>query len=108
MRWVASITKSSRSRSSAAESSLRVEVLEREHAERHVARLVGHDAGRDVLDQRLVGPLQPHHAEGREREAFHHDLHAEVGHVPARVGDDVVEQHAQVAVDAERDARASR
>jgi hypothetical protein len=32
-------------------------------------------------------------------QALDHDLHAQVGHVPAAVGDDVVEQHLQVGVD---------
>jgi hypothetical protein len=31
-------------------------------------------------------------AEGREREALHHDLHAEVLHVPAALAQDLVEQ----------------
>ena len=34
-----------------------------------------------------------------EREPLDHDLHAEVGHVPPRVLDDVVEQQPQVGVD---------
>src|SRR3546814_1340198 len=40
-----------------------------------------------------------HEAEGGEGQALDHDLHAEVGHVPAAVGDDVVEQHAEVGVE---------
>ena len=40
-------------------------------------------------------------AERRQRQALDHHLHAEVGHVPARVLDDVVEQHPQVGVDLE-------
>ena len=40
-----------------------------------------------------------HEAERGEREALDHDLHAEVGHVPAAVGDDVVEQQLEVRVD---------
>ncbi|MEZ5298794.1 MAG: hypothetical protein R2697_21680 [Ilumatobacteraceae bacterium] len=35
------------------------------------------------------------------RRALDHDLHTEVGHVPAAVLDDVVEQHPQVGVDLE-------
>ena len=38
-------------------------------------------------------------AEGGQGQALDHDLHAQVGHVPARVGHDVVEQQAQVGVD---------
>ena len=41
-----------------------------------------------------------HHAERGEREALDHDLHAEVRDVPARVGEDVVEDALQVLVDA--------
>ena len=40
-----------------------------------------------------------HEAERGQGQPLHHDLHAEVGHVPAAVVDDVVEQHPQVGVD---------
>ena len=40
-----------------------------------------------------------HEPERRQREPLDHHLHAEVGHVPAAVGDDVVEQHLEVRVD---------
>ena len=63
---------------------LAVELLQREHAERDVARLVAHHVAEQLLQQRLGGDLV-HHAEGGEREALDHDLHAEVRDVPARV-----------------------
>jgi hypothetical protein len=40
-----------------------------------------------------------HEAERGEREALDHDLHAQVGHVPAAVVDDVVEQQPEVGVE---------
>ena len=52
----------------------------------------------ELLDERLGRELV-HESERGEGEALDHDLHAEIGHVPARVGDDVVEQHPQVRVD---------
>ena len=52
-----------------------------EHAERHVAGLVGHDVAQQLLEQRLLGVAQ-HRAEGGERQALDDDLHAEVGDVP--------------------------
>ena len=83
---------------------LRVDVLEREHAEGHVARLVGHDARGDVLDQRLARHLEPQQAERRQRETLDQDLHAEEGEVPARVAQDVVEQRLEARVHAVREA----
>src|SRR5262245_62011771 len=56
-----------------------IDVLERDHAERHVPRLVAHDARRDLLDQRLSRPLEAHQPEGSECETLHQDLHAEEG-----------------------------
>ena len=67
----------------------RVEVFEGDHSECHVARLVSHDPGRDVLNERLAGHHQLHHAERRECETLHHDLHAEVGDVPACIAEDI-------------------
>ena len=55
-----------------------------EHAERHVAGLVGHDVAQQLLQQRLLGVAQ-HRAEGGERQALDDDLHAEVGDVPPLV-----------------------
>ena len=75
-----------------------VVLLEREHTERDVARFVAHHVAEQLLQQLLGGHLVQE-AERREREALDHDLHAEVGHVPAGVGDDVVEQHLEVRVD---------
>ena len=72
-----------------------VVLLQREHAEGDVTRFVAHHVAQQLLQQRLGGHLVQE-AEGGEREALDHDLHAEVGHVPAAVGDDVVEQHLQV------------
>ena len=77
---------------------LGVVLLERQHAEGDVAGLVAHDVAQELLEQRLLGDLV-HEAEGGERQALDHDLHAEVGHVPAAVVDDVVEQQAEVRVD---------
>ena len=51
-----------------------------------------------LLEQRLLGD-HVHEPEGREREPLDHDLHAHVGHVPARVGDHVVDQELQRGVD---------
>ena len=76
----------------------RVEVLQREDAEGDVARLVAHHVARDLLDERLVRGGEAHEPEGGKREALHHDLHAEIDHVPARVADDLIEERVQVAV----------
>ena len=72
---------------------LLVVLLQRQHAERDVARLVAHHVAEQLLEQRLGRDLV-HHAERGEREALDHDLHAEVRDVPARVGEDVVEDAA--------------
>ena len=56
-----------------------------------MAGLVRHHVAGDLLEQR-VGRGLVLEAEGGEGQALDHDLHAEVGHVPAAVGDDVVEQ----------------
>ena len=61
---------------------LGVVVLQREHAEGDVAGLVAHDVAQQLLEQRLGGD-HVDGTEGRERQALDHDLHAEVGHVPA-------------------------
>ena len=91
MRTAASNANSWRSRISAV-AELRVVLLQREHAERDVTRFVAHHVAQQLLEQRLGGHLV-HEAERGEREALDHDLHAEVRHVPAAVGEDVVEQH---------------
>ena len=75
-----------------------VDLLQREHAEGDVAGLVAHHVAQQLLEQRLLGHLV-HEAERGQRQALDHHLHAEVGHVPAAVVDDVVEQHPQVGVD---------
>ena len=63
-----------------------------------MARFVGHHVAEQLLEQRLGRELVDE-AERGEREALDHDLHAEVGHVPTAVVDDVVEQQLQVRVD---------
>jgi hypothetical protein len=40
-----------------------------------------------------------HEPERGKRETLDHDLHAHVGHVPARIADDVVDQQLQRRVD---------
>ena len=97
MRTAASNANSWRSFISASRELL-VVLLQREHTERDVARLVAHDVAQQLLEQRL-GRHLVHEAERGERETLDHDLHAEVGHVPAAVGEDVVEQQLEVRVD---------
>ena len=77
---------------------LAVVLLQRQHAERDVARLVAHHVTQQLLQQRLGRQLVDE-PEGGERETLDHDLHAEVRHVPAAVLDDVVEQQPKVRVD---------
>ena len=74
-----------------------VDLFQAEHTERNVAGFVAHDIAQQLLEQWLLGGLVQE-AKGCERKALNHDLHAQVGHVPAAVVDDVVEQHAQVSV----------
>jgi hypothetical protein len=62
-----------------------------------VAGLVAHHVAQQLLEQRLGGHLL-HEAERGQRQALDHDLHAQVGHVPAGVADDVVEQHPRWAL----------
>ena len=93
MRTAASKANSWRSRISAADE-LRVVLLQAQHAEGDVAGLVGHHVAEQLLEQRL-GRHLVHEAEGGQGQALDHDLHAEIGHVPAAVGDDVVEQQAR-------------
>ena len=97
MRTAASKANSWRSRISASVSSL-VVLLQAEDAEGDVAGLVAHDVAQQLLEQRL-GRHLVHEAEGGQGQTLDHDLHAEVGHVPAAVGDDVVEQQSEVGVD---------
>jgi hypothetical protein len=75
-----------------------VVLLQRQDAEGHVPGLVGHDVAQQLLEQRLLGE-HVHEAEGGQRQTFDHDLHAQVGDVPAGVRDYVVEQHPQMGVD---------
>ena len=59
--------------------------------------LVGHHVAQHLLEQRL-GRHGMDEAEGGQGEPLHHDLHAEVGHVPTGIAHDVVEQEAEVGV----------
>ena len=60
--------------------------------------LVLHHVGDHRAAEGVLGDVadQP---EGGEREPLDENLHPEVGHVPAAVGDDVVEQRLEVWVD---------
>ena len=63
-----------------------------------MAGLVLNDHLQELAQQRLAGdPIE--HAEGPEREALDHDLHAEEFHVPAAVAHQRVDDHEQVVVD---------
>src|SRR5262249_4566221 len=66
---------------------LLVVLLQRDHAEGNMARLVAHHVPEELLEQRLSRHLLDE-PEGGEGETLDHDLHAEVGHVPPRVLDD--------------------
>src|SRR5947199_115314 len=70
---------------------LRVVVTQREPPEGDVPRLVLHDVGVHRRGERVLR-LVADGGEGGEREPLDQHLHAEVGHVPARVAEDVVEQ----------------
>ena len=61
-------------------------------------RLVLHDVGVDRAGQRVAG-LVADRLEGGERQAFDQHLHAEIGHVPAAVGQRLLEQRLQRLVD---------
>ena len=76
-----------------------VVVLQRDSAEGDVPGLVLHDVGQQLLGQRVLRRHVTQHPEGGECEPFDEDLHAEVGHVPARVAQGVVQQCGQVLVD---------
>ena len=70
---------------------LRVVVAQGEAPEHDVAGFVLHDVGVDRLSQRIAGDVadQP---EGGQGQALDKDLHPEIGHVPPRVAQDVVEK----------------
>ena len=74
-----------------------VHLLEAQNTEGHVTGFVAHDVAEHLLQQRLLGEVV-HEAERRQRQTLDHDLHAQVGHVPVGVVDDVVEQQPQVRV----------
>jgi hypothetical protein len=63
-----------------------------------VPGLIGHHVAQELLQERLGRHLLDE-PEGRQGEPLDHDLHTEVGHVPPRVLDDVVEKQPQVGVD---------
>ena len=65
--------------------------LQREHPEGHMPGLVAHHVTQQLLEQRLVGQhvQEPECGQGQ---ILDHDLHAEIGDVPATVVDDVVEE----------------
>jgi len=63
-----------------------------------VTGFVAHHVAQQLLEQRLVGQLVQV-AERGQGETLDHDLHAQISEVPARVVDDVVEQHLEVRVD---------
>jgi hypothetical protein len=77
---------------------LGVVVAKHQPTEGDVPRLVLHDVGGDRLGQWTTG-LIANGAERRERHAFDEDLHAEVGEVPARVRQRLVEQLLEVRID---------
>ena len=77
---------------------LGVVVAQGQAAEGHVPGLVLHDEREQLLDQRVGGHVAVH-AERGQGQALDQDLHAQVGEVPARVGQRVVQQPAQVVVD---------
>ena len=72
--------------------------MEAQDSEGNVTRLVAHDIPEQLTKQGLVRELvqEPKRC---ERQAFNHDLHTEIRHVPTTVIDDVVEQQAQVSID---------
>ena len=62
--------------------------------------LVAHHVAQQLLEQRLLRD-RVEEAERSQRQTLDHHLHAEIGHVPPAVVDDVVEQHPQVSIDLE-------
>jgi hypothetical protein len=75
-----------------------VVVAQRQDAVGDVARLVAHDVGGQVAQER-IRRVHADHPEGRQRQPLDHDLHAEELHVPPAVLQDHVEQGLQVRVD---------
>ena len=63
---------------------LRIVVAQRQAAEGDVAGLVLHDVGIHLGAELVLGVVADG-GERREREALDHHLHAEIGHVPARI-----------------------
>ena len=77
---------------------LRIVFAQRQAAERDVPRLVLHDVGVHRAGQR-VARLVADRLEGGERQALDQHLHAEIGHVPAPVGQRLLEQRLAAPVD---------
>ena len=75
-----------------------VGVLQGHPPEGDVTGLVLHDVAQDLLGQRVGGGVAQQPERG-EREALDQHLHAEVGHVPAAVGQRGREQRLQMRVD---------
>ena len=75
-----------------------VHLFEAQHTEGNVTCFVAHHVTQQLLKQRLVGQLVQV-AESGEGKTLNHDLHTEVGEVPTRILDDVIEQHLEVRVD---------
>ena len=77
---------------------LRVVVTKGQATEHDVACLVLHDIGVDRLAQRVARRVADE-PEGGQGQPLDQDLHPQVGHVPARVAEHVVEQRLEVVVD---------
>ena len=75
-----------------------VHLLQTEYTERDVAGFVAHHIPQQLLEQ-WFGRHRMEESEGGQSESFDHDLHAEVGHVPPGVIDDIIEQMLKVRVD---------
>ena len=72
----------------------RIVVAQRDAAEGDVARFVLHHIRIDRGGQRMAGGVA-NALEGGQRQAFDQDLHAKEGHVPARVGQHLLQQGLQ-------------
>ena len=73
-------------------------VFQRNPAKRHVAGFVLHDVRVHRGTQAVLAEI-PDTLEGCQCQAFDQDLHGQVGHVPAAVGQRVLQQGAQTLVD---------
>jgi hypothetical protein len=75
-----------------------VVVAQGQPAEGHVARLILHHVGVDGRGQRVFGRV-PNALEGDQGQPLDENLHAEVGHVPAPVGEGVFQQRLEAGRD---------